>query len=121
MTLTREQVQSRKDQAVRFTRDVLGDANRAAEIEAQDLEHYATGRGFELQNPRRGTKKTMPSLQSQVDDLQETLDSVQSILEGAYTPEASREQLAAAIGQALDEIEPDEEEDEDEDDDEGEE
>ncbi len=113
MTLTRAQVQRRKDQAVRFTRDVLGDTGRAGEIEAESLEDYAAMRGFELQNPIRGNTRKMPSLQSQVDDLQETLDNVQSILEDAYTPEASREQLAEAIGQALDEIEPEEDEDED--------
>jgi hypothetical protein len=112
MTLSRAQVQRRKDQAARFTRDVLADPDRAAEIEAQPVEDYAAGRGFELQNPKTGPRK-MASLPSQVDDLQETLDNVQSILEDAYTPEASREQLAEAVGQALDEIEPDDEEEED--------
>ena len=58
----------------------------------------------------------MADLQSQVDDLQETLDNVQDILEDAYTPEASRENLAEAIGRALDEIEPEDEDEEDEED-----
>jgi hypothetical protein len=35
-------------------------------------------------------------------DLEQILDDVQDCLEGAYTPESSREDLAAAIGKALD-------------------
>jgi hypothetical protein len=35
-------------------------------------------------------------------ELQDCVDEAASILEDAYTPEASREELAAAIGQALD-------------------
>jgi len=58
----------------------------------------------------------MPKIsQVDVDDLQETLDNVQDILEDAYTPEASREQLAEAIGQALDEIGPGDDSEEDDD------
>ena len=33
------------------------------------------------------------------------LDDVQGVLEAAYTPEASREELAQAIGEALDLLE----------------
>jgi hypothetical protein len=40
-TLTRQQVESRKAQAVRFTRDVLGDGDRADAIEGESLEDYA--------------------------------------------------------------------------------
>ena len=43
-------------------------------------------------------------------DLQDCVDEAASILEDAYTPEASREELAAAIGQALDILSGDEEE-----------
>ena len=38
-------------------------------------------------------------------DLQDVCDQVQDILTDAYTPEASREDLAAAIGDALDVLE----------------
>jgi hypothetical protein len=43
-------------------------------------------------------------------ELQDCVDEAASILEDAYTPEASREELAAAIGQALDILSGDEEE-----------
>lgn len=38
-------------------------------------------------------------------DLQDVCDQVQDILSDAYTPESSREDLAAAIGEALDLLE----------------
>jgi len=38
-------------------------------------------------------------------DMQDVCDQVQDILSEAYTPEASREELAAAIGDALDLLE----------------
>lgn len=49
-TLTRDQLQSRKEKAVRFTRDVLGDPDRADEIEAESLEDYADRREMKLLN-----------------------------------------------------------------------
>ena len=54
-------------------------------------------------------------------DLQEILDNVQEILDSVYAPESSREDLASAVGEALDALtgeEEGEEGDEDLDDDE---
>ncbi len=45
-------------------------------------------------------------------ELESLLDEVQDILEDAYHPEATREELAEAIGKALDVIEGEEEPDE---------
>jgi hypothetical protein len=50
-SLTREQLQSRKEQAVRFTREVLGDPDRAEEIEEESLEDYAERRKIQLSHP----------------------------------------------------------------------
>jgi hypothetical protein len=44
MELTRDQLQARKDKAVRFTRDVLGDPDRAEEIADESLDDYAERR-----------------------------------------------------------------------------
>ena len=35
-------------------------------------------------------------------ELQEQLDNINEVLNGAYTPEASREDIASAVGEALD-------------------
>ena len=51
-TLTRKQLESRKAQAVRFARDVLGDEDRAEEIEDESLEDYANRRHIQIQNPK---------------------------------------------------------------------
>jgi len=42
--LTREQLGSRKEKAVRFTRDVLGDPEPAEEVADESLEDYAARR-----------------------------------------------------------------------------
>ena len=50
-------------------------------------------------------------------DLQDQIDRATSVLEGAYTPETNREDLAEAVGEALDILRAeDEEENEDEED-----
>ena len=93
--LTRDQIQSRKDQAVRFTRDVLDDPDRADEIEDESLEDYAERRKFAITNPpnKRRTHmadgKTKAELEAQIDDLeaenqdlQDQLDAIADIAGG---------------------------------------
>jgi hypothetical protein len=54
-TLTRDQVQGRKEKAERFVRDVLGEDDRADEIADESLEEYADRRKIQLaDNPRGG-------------------------------------------------------------------
>ena len=92
--LTRDQIQSRKDQAVRFTRDVLDDPERADEIEDESLEDYAERRKFSITNPNgRSTHmadgKTKAELEAQIEDLeaenqdlQDQLDAIADIAGG---------------------------------------
>jgi protein AATF/BFR2 len=92
--LTRDQIQSRKDKAVRFTRDVLGDPDRAEEIEDEDLEDYAERRKFTITNPHLRSNhmadgKTKAELEQEIADLedenqelQDQLDSIADIVGG---------------------------------------
>ena len=114
--LTREQLQSGKEKAERFTRDVRDDQELAAQIEAESVEDYARHRGIELVNPheRRVSMATVKELNQEIGDLEETINEATAILEDAYTPEASREDLAEAIGNALDILSGEEEEQEEE-------
>ena len=85
--LTREQLEGRKEKAVRFVRDVLGDPDRADEIADESLEGYAERRRIKLLNPR--CKAVMPSkaeltqrireLEEENDDLQDQLDKIADI------------------------------------------
>jgi hypothetical protein len=59
---------------------------------------------------------TLQELQDQIDDQQETIDQAQAILEDAYTPEASRADLVAAVSEAIDVLAGEEEEEEEEED-----
>lgn len=57
---------------------------------------------------------TVKELQAQIDEHQEQIDEAIAILEDAYTPEASREDLAEAAGNALDVLKGEGEEEEQE-------
>ena len=89
-TLTRKQVESRKAKAVRFTRDVLGDPDRASEIEDESLEDYAQRRHILIQNRRGGTRMAVRTrrelldrieeLETENEDLQSRIDEIKDII-----------------------------------------
>ena len=112
---TRQQVATAKDRAVRFIENVLQDPERADDVANESVEDYAERKRIQiLDNPGRGFS-TMKK-----DELQTLVDDIQDCLEDVYTPEASREELAEAVGKVLDMIDGgDEDEDEDEDEEEG--
>jgi hypothetical protein len=80
-TLTRKQLESRKAQAVRFTRDVLGDEDRANEIEDESLEDYAQRKAIRLTNPKGVRKMAAPTrreLLEHIDQLEQENETLQS-------------------------------------------
>jgi hypothetical protein len=82
-TLTRKQLQSRKAQAVRFARDVLGDDERAAEIEDESLEDYAERRHIKLSNPKGVQPMAVPTrreLNDRIRELEEENETLQDRL-----------------------------------------
>ena len=104
-TLTREQVQSRKQRATRFTRDVRNDPDRAAEIEDESLEHYTERRHIKLSNPKG--KRTMAT------------QSRRELVERIKELEGENEELRGQLDDIADIVAPDDE-DGNEDNDEGE-
>jgi len=104
--LTRDQLQARKDKAVRFVRDVIGDPDRADEIDDESLEDYAERRKITLTNPLGRRTAIMTK--------QELLDRVQDL-------EEENQQLQDRLDAVADLVNGDDEEDEDDDDDEEEE
>ena len=85
--LTRDQLQSRKEQAVRFVRDVLGDPDRADEIADESLENYAQRRKIQITNPSKrrnaimATTKSKADLQAEIADLKEENEELQDQLD----------------------------------------
>ena len=89
-TLTREQLQGRKEKAVRFTRDIRDDPDRAAEIEDESLDEYAERRHITLSNPkgvrimaaesRRDLLRQIKELKSENEDLQDRLDGIADLV-----------------------------------------
>ena len=83
-SLSREQLESRKEQAVRFTENVLGDPDRAAEIADESLEDYAERRKITLTNPcgrSKGIMATKQELLDQIADLEEENQQLQDQLD----------------------------------------
>ena len=84
--LTREQAESRKEKAVRFTDDVLGDPDRADEIADESLESYAERKGIDITNPhnRRNTmarSRTRTELEAEIEELQQENQELQDQLD----------------------------------------
>ena len=48
--MTYAQVEARKEKAVRFLRDVVGDDDRADEVEDESVEDYATRKRLVIEN-----------------------------------------------------------------------
>jgi cell shape-determining protein MreC len=87
-TLTREQVEKRKAQAVRFTETVLHDSDRADEIAEESVEDYAERKRIQIQNPRRMSymaskrelEERVQELEEENDDLNDRLDQVADLV-----------------------------------------
>jgi hypothetical protein len=115
MELTRDQLQTRKDKAVRFTRNVLDDPDRAQEIAEESLEDYAERRHIELTNSskRRNASmargKTKADLEQEIADLQDENSELQDRLDAVAD-------LVSPDDDEEDEDELDDEEEEEDDD-----
>jgi hypothetical protein len=121
--ITREQAERKKAQAVAFL-DRIGEPDQADEFQEMDLEEYAEHKGFQIANPRTNKRrKNMaknPGPSPSKIELQGRIDNAIDLLDDAYAPESTREDLAQAVGKALDILkgEDEDESDDDEDDDE---
>ncbi|HEV2495233.1 MAG TPA: hypothetical protein VG204_19415 [Terriglobia bacterium] len=91
-TLTRQQLERRKAQAVRFTRDVRDEPERAEEIEDESLQDYAERRRITLSNrnrkgvqrmaiqTRRELLERIEELETENEELQGQLDEIADIV-----------------------------------------
>jgi hypothetical protein len=96
--VTREQAERKKTQAAAFM-ERIGESDRASEFDDMSVDEYAEHRGLQIANPKPKARKTNMATKS---ELQEQVDSAAAVLNEAYTPETTREDLAAAVGEALD-------------------
>jgi hypothetical protein len=107
--LTREQLQARKEQAVRFTSDVLEDPDRAEEIADESLEDYAARRKITITNPfgRTKTMATKRELEEQIRELEQENSGLQDQLDA----------IADIVSDSEEEEDEEQEDEEDEDED----
>jgi hypothetical protein len=96
--LTRDQAESRKAAAVRFSENVLDDPDRAADIEAEDLDDWIERKKITLiENPQKRSNRKMANgnggteqdlldridaLEQENSDLQDQIDAVADIING---------------------------------------
>jgi hypothetical protein len=99
--ITREQAERKRAQAATFM-ERIGDSNRAEEFERMSTDEYAERRGLILSNPSYQRRRTPMATVTTKADLQDQLDQIADILDDAYAPERTREDLAAAVGDAFD-------------------
>ena len=122
--MTLEQVEAWQRKSVSFARNVLENDDLADELEDEDPYGYAAGKHLKITNPIRRQASMANGNGGNGDDYDfggwtkadcvDTLNQVAQIANDAYTPEASREDLAGALGDILSVL-TDEDESEDED------
>lgn len=106
-SLTRAQLEARKAKAVRFTRDVIGDPGRAAEIQAESLEDYAGRRHIQITNPNWRYTVPRKTLADYRAELREVKGQIRDLEEENQTLQDQLDQIGDIIA-------PEEDEDEDE-------
>ena len=121
--MTYDQVEKRQQKAVRFLRDVVGDDDRADEVESESVQDYSDRKGLVIKNtarqdyPNRKRRMNVANGDMSKVELQDAVDQAVDILCAAYTPEASREDLAGEVGDAIDVLSGENDGDDDQDDD----
>jgi hypothetical protein len=85
--LTADQVQAKKDRAVQFLRDVVGDDDKADEFEDMDLDEYAERKRVQIVNKgersrkmANGNGRTKQDLLDEIDELQQENEALQEQL-----------------------------------------
>ena len=89
-TLTREQLEKRKEKAARFAREVREDDSLADQIDNESLEEYAEHRRIRIANPkrkenpmptptRRDLMERIEELEGENEELQERLDQISDL------------------------------------------
>jgi hypothetical protein len=83
---TRHQVETAKQRAARFVRDVLGDEQRAEEIATETVDDYAERKQITIQNPRKeklmATKREL-ELEETIEELEGELNVLRSAVSDA--------------------------------------
>lgn len=115
--LTRETAERKRLQAAAFM-ERLGEPDRAAQFRDMSTDEYVEHKGLRLTNPILRRRIAMAvATGTRRADLQDQIDRAIETLDDAYAPESTREELAQAVGEALDILRGEDEEAEEQDDD----
>jgi hypothetical protein len=123
--VTLEQVEKRKRKAVDFAYNVLEDSDLASDLEDESAESYAARKGLKISNTAGRRQAAMANggnggngadeydfTNWSKTDCADTLTQIATIADDAYDPMSSREDLAQALSDILDQLNGDADEDE---------
>ena len=100
--VTRKQAERKKAQAAEFM-GRIGEPDLAEEFDNMSVDEYAEHKGLRISNPNRKRRTKMANGTTVTKaDLQDQIDQAIDILDDAYAPESNRQELAEAVGKALD-------------------
>lgn len=82
---TFDQAAAMQDKAVRFLRDVVGDDEKADEIEALSVEEYASRKGLALINPATPSQRSEKHMAQQTKaDVEAQLETADAVLDDIW-------------------------------------
>jgi hypothetical protein len=101
--VTRERAELMKAKAGDFM-DRIGQPDRAQAFDSMSVDEYAEHKGLRLSNPTRKKKRRSKKMANgfSKSDLEDMVDRAIDVLDDAYEPATTREDLANAVGSALD-------------------
>ncbi len=115
--LTLQQAETAKKRAGRFVSNVMGDEDRADDIEDETLDEWLNETGRKLKsNPQRKKKTMAASNTATKSDLQDQIDQISDMVADALDPVLSREEVVQRL-QDIDEVINGDDDDDDSDDD----
>jgi predicted RNase H-like nuclease (RuvC/YqgF family) len=97
-----DEIERMRAKAIRFVADVLGDEDRAAEIEAESPEDYAARKKISIINPKRGYSMAR-TIQSYKDEIEGLKDEISEL-------EDTNEELETQLDEISEIISPEEQE-----------
>ncbi len=97
---TYEQLQTKKDQAARFARNILKDEDKASFIESESVDEYATRKKIRIKNPERLIDMKITDLKTAILESVAELDESDGSRTSMFACiDGARETLALAYGE----------------------
>jgi hypothetical protein len=112
--VTFDQAERKRQQAVSFL-GRIGSDEAADQFASMTTQEYADHKGLRIASQSNPKGERQMAATTTKADLQDVIDRAIEVLDDAYSPETTREDLAGAVGEALDILNGEDEEEDDDD------